>query len=135
MSPFAGCVIGPPASEPRSVRSDRRAGAMNLQALGLELLSEQEGELKSLAGVEARIALRLVALVQVLDGDVGRATDALGDLLAGHLEMHAARMRSLGAVHGEEVLHLAQNVVEVAGLAAVRCGNGVAVHRIARPHD
>src|SRR5262249_6726783 len=65
------------------------------------------------------IALRLVALVQVLDRDVGRTADALGDFLAGHLEMHAARMGALGAVHGEELLHLLQDGVEVAGLLSL----------------
>src|SRR5207245_7147074 len=85
--------------------SDRRSCPLHAEALGLELLGEQEGELERLAGVEARIALRLVALVQILDRDVGRAADALRDLLTGHFEMHAARMRALGTVHGEELLH------------------------------
>ena len=81
-------------------RPDAPAG--DGQALGLELLGEQEGKLQRLAGVEPRIALRLVALVELVDRDVGRAADALGDFLAGHLEMHAAGMGALGAMHREE---------------------------------
>src|SRR5215469_7190321 len=107
-----------------------RARPLNRQALGLELLGEQEGQFQRLAGVETRIALRLVALVQLVDRDLDRAAGALGDLLAGHLEVDAAGMRALGAVHGEELRDLAQDVVEVAGLLAVRGGDGVAVHRI-----
>ena len=41
----------------------------------------------------------------------------------------------LGAVGGEEPGDLGEDVVEVAGLAAAGGGEGVAVHRVARPHD
>src|SRR5260221_4229074 len=105
----------PPLARLSRARSGGRARRMDRQALRLELLGEQEGELQRLAGVEARIALRLVALVQVLDRDVGRAADALGYFLAGHLEMHAAGMRALGTVHGEELLHFLEDGVEVSG--------------------
>src|SRR5690349_7000 len=112
--------MAPPPSRALRWPLRGRTRPLDRQALGLELLGEQEGELQRLAGVEARIALRLVAFVQLVDRDLGRAADALGDLLAGHLEMDAAGMGALGAMHGEELLHLAQDVVEVASLLAVR---------------
>ena len=43
------------------------------------------------------------------------AAGALGDVLAGHLEMDAAGIGALGAVDGEEAPHLAQDGVEAAG--------------------
>src|SRR5580704_13751300 len=114
---------------------DRRPRPGDRQALRLELLGEQEGKLERLAGVEPGITLRLVALDEVVDSDVDGAADTLGHFLSRHLEMHAAGMSALGAMDGEEVLHLAQDGVEIAGLLAVGRGHGVAVHGIARPHD
>src|SRR5882757_10362095 len=97
---------------------DRRPRPGDRQAFRLELLGEQEGKLERLAGVEPGIALRLVALDEIVDGDVDGAADALRHFLPGHLEMHAAGMGTLGTVDGEEVLHLAQDGVEIACLLA-----------------
>ena len=76
----------------------------------------------------------MIAVVEILVGDGARAAGAFGDVLAGHLQMHAAGMGALGRVDGEERLHLRQDAVERPRLVAGLRGDGVAVHRIARPH-
>ena len=49
--------------------------------------------------------------------------------------MHAAGPDAGGVAHGDEAADLAHHVVEAAGLEAARVGEGVAVHRVAHPHD
>src|SRR5262249_16318515 len=88
--------------------------------LVLEQLGEQESEVDRLLGVEARIAERVVAVVQILVRDGARAAGALGDVLAGQLEVHAVRICPLPAMRREEALHLLQNAVERARLVAGR---------------
>src|SRR5580704_10369950 len=61
---------------------DRRPRPGDREAFRLELLGEQEGKLERLAGVEPGVALRLVALDQIVDGDVDSAADALRHFLA-----------------------------------------------------
>ena len=78
-------------------------------------------------------------------GQTLRATHALGDSLAGQLEMHTAEVRVHGAVDLQGLLQLGQDVAEAAGLddgrGAVAVGGGdgsvaaVAVHGVALPDD
>src|ERR1700722_9276182 len=75
-------------------------------ALGPETFGHQESELERLARVQPRIACGLIAIVQIDLADRLCAAKALGHVLSGHLEMNAARMRSLGAMHREESPHL-----------------------------
>src|SRR5882672_9932258 len=97
---------------------------------------DQERHVDRLLGVEAGIAYRVIAIAEILMGDGARAADAFGDVLAGHLEVNAAGMGALRRMDGEERLHLRQDAVERTGLVAGVGGDGVAVHRIARPdHD
>ena len=103
-------------------------------AFRFEQLGQQEGEVDRLLGVEPRIADRVVAVLEIGVGDHARAARALGDVLAGHLQMDAAAVGALGAVNREEGLHLRQDAVERPGLVAGLRRDGVAVHRIARPH-
>src|SRR3546814_8278179 len=49
-----------------------------------------------------------------------RAADALGDVATGQLQMDAAGMRALGAVHREERLALGEDAVEMARLVPAR---------------
>ncbi len=86
-----------------------------------------------LLGIEAGIADRMIAIVEILIGDGARAADAFGDVLAGHFQVDSAGMGALRRVDGEERLHLRQDPVERAGLVARGRGDGVAMHRIARP--
>ena len=70
-----------------------------------------------------------------MSSDLVGAAEALGDVVAGELDVDAARPGALGAVRPDEAGDLAEDVVEVAGLAAARAGERVAVHRVAGPHD
>src|SRR3954447_25555595 len=99
----------------------------------LEQFRDQESHVDRLLGVEAGIADRVIAIVEILIGDGARAADAFGDILTGHFQMDAAGMGTLCRVNREERLHLRQDTVERAGLVAAARADGVAVHRIARP--
>src|SRR5262245_13901390 len=103
-------------------------------ALGLEQIGEQEREIDRLLGVEPRIAHRVVAVLEIGVGDHTRAAGAFGDVLPGHLQVHAAAVGAFGAVHREEGLHLRQDAIERPCLVAGFRRDGVAVHGIARPH-
>src|SRR5690349_6930240 len=98
-------------------------------------LTDAEREVEALAPVEPGVADRLVAVVEIGVGEVVAAAEALGDVLAGELDVHAAGPRSLSRMGGEEVGDLREDVVEPAGLAAGRAGERVAVHGVAGPDD
>src|ERR1700761_5485733 len=68
-------------------------------AFGLEQIGEQEGEVERLLGIEARIADRVIAVVQILVADGTRAAGAFGDVLSGHFQMHAAGNGAFGGVN------------------------------------
>src|SRR3954471_9262637 len=84
----------------------------------LQQFGDQESHVDGLFGVETGIADRVIAVVEVLIGDGAGAADAFGDVLAGHLEMHAAGMGAFGGMDREERLHFRQDPVERAGLVA-----------------
>src|SRR4030081_1627061 len=113
-------------------RGDRHR--LGLAAASLEQFRDQESHVDRLLGVEAGIADRVIAIAEVLVGDGARAADAFGDVLPGHLQMHAAGIAALRRVDGEERLHLRQDPVEWPGLVAAVRRDGVAMHGIARPH-
>ncbi|MCO5546650.1 hypothetical protein L7F22_000084 [Adiantum nelumboides] len=98
-------------------------------------LRDEERQLQALLGVQPRVAGRLVAAGEVGVGDPLRTAEALGDVLAGDLDVDAAGVRAERAVHLEEALHLVDDPVEVPGLVAGRGLVGVAVHRVALPDD
>src|SRR4051794_18903714 len=101
----------------------------------LQRLGHDEGELDALLGVEARVAVGVVAVLEAGVGDRLGAAGALGDVLAGHLEVDAAGVRALGLVDGEEAPDLGQDAVERPGLVAGRGLHRIAVHRVAGPDD
>src|SRR6185437_6149700 len=70
-----------------------------------------------------------------LVGDLAHAAGALGDVLAGHLQMHTAGIGAFGLMHLEEAAHFLDDEIEGPRLVATRRGDGVAVHRVARPDD
>src|SRR6266568_6938808 len=105
------------------------AGVVAVQA------GDAEGQVQGLAAVEPRVTRRLVAAGQVGLGDVVAAAYAFGDVIAGELNVDAAGVGAERPVHLEEARHLVQHVVEVPGLAAAGHLDGVAVHRVADPHD
>mmetsp|Transcript_9099 Transcript_9099/g.37231 ORF Transcript_9099/g.37231 Transcript_9099/m.37231 type:complete len:538 (+) Transcript_9099:2377-3990(+) len=102
----------------------------------LQAVGHHERHLERLLAVEARVAVRLVRLVEVLHADAAGAAHALGDVRSSHLEVHAARVRALRLVHVEEGLKLFLDGRVVARLeATARAGDGVAVHGVAHPRD
>ncbi len=94
-----------------------------------------EGEVERLAPVEARVTSGLVALVQMLLGDLVAATDALGDVVAGEFDVDPAGMGAQLPVHLEEASHLIEHIVESPGLMAARGIERVAMHRVADPGE
>src|SRR5882757_3164368 len=78
----------------------------------LEQLRDQESHVDGLLGIEAGIADRVIAVVEIFVGDRTGAADTFGDVLTGHLQMHAAGMGAFRGVDGEERLHLRQDAVE-----------------------
>src|SRR3954464_6514744 len=98
-------------------------------------LGDQERQLQGLHPVQARGAHRLVAVPEVDLEQLLAAADALGDVVAGELDVDAAGPGPERAVHVEEPLHLLDDVVEAAGLVARARLEGVAMHRVADPGD
>src|SRR6516164_6301143 len=80
-------------SEPGGGRQRPRPGG----ALRLEQVGQQERKVDRLLGIEPRVADRVVAILEVRVGDHAGTAGALGDVLAGHLQMHAAAECTGGA--------------------------------------
>src|SRR6185312_1946090 len=96
-------------------KSESRCGRHRLflaRPLLLEQFGDQEGHVDRLFGVETGIADRVIAVVEVLVGDGAGAADAFGDVLPGHLQVHAAGVGALRGVDGEERFHFGQHAVE-----------------------
>src|SRR6266478_101252 len=100
----------------------------------LEQLRDQESQVERLLGIKPEIADRVVAVVEILVGDGARTADAFGHVLAGHFQMDAAGMGALDRMDRKEAFDLGEDAVERTGLVARGRGDGVAMHRIARPH-
>src|SRR5437588_1790108 len=108
-------------------KSESRRGRHRLfltDAILLQQFGDQESHVDGLFGVEAGIADRMVAVVEVLIGDGPRAADALGDVLTGHFQMHAAGMGAFGGMDRKKRLHFRQHAVERSGLVPGGRGDG-----------
>src|SRR5215831_14495222 len=103
--------------------------------LALQGFRNLEGELDGLAGVEARVAMRVVALGERLLADLLRAADAFGDVLAGQFEMHAAGIAAFRQMDCEGAVQFVEDAVEDTRFIASRGGDRVAVHRVDAPYD
>src|SRR5207247_3334382 len=79
-------------------------------------LGDLEREVEGLPGVQAGVAARLVALLEVVAEHLVAPAQALGDVLAGELDVHATGPH-VGVVTGpEEPVQLAHDAVELARL-------------------
>ena len=58
---------------------------------------DEEGHLQRLLRVEARVAVRVVAVAELTALDVAAAADALRDVVARHLQVQTARHRACSA--------------------------------------
>src|SRR4051812_26999296 len=99
-------------------------------ALFPEQLSQQEREIDGLLGIEPWIADRVIAVVEVGIRNGAGAAGAFGDILASHLQVHAAGVAALGCVDVEEAAHFLEDQLEGPRLVTARRGDGVAVHRV-----
>src|SRR5260370_1405951 len=75
----------------------------------LEQFRDQESHVDRLLGIEAGIADRVVAVVEILIGGGARAAHAFGHVLPGHFPMDAPRAGAPRRLDGAERLHLRQN--------------------------
>ena len=121
----------PALSAPRPIKRTQvclnmyRAGSVQVAGPAPRRLSagggrHLEGQIERLAGVEPGVAGRGVAQLELVLEHLVGPPQALGDVVAGELDVHAARPRPFGPAGGEELSDLGQDVVEVAGLAAAR---------------
>src|SRR6185437_7468370 len=92
-------------------------------------------ELERLAHVQPRIERSLVPAGQIGVHDVIAATQTLGDVLAGQLDVQTAGHRAEAVVNFEEAGDLFDDVVEVPRIVTARRLDRVAVHRVAAPYD
>ena len=92
--------------------SRRRSG----KARRANELGHAECQVEALAGVESRIAHRLVAMVEIFDREIVGATETFGHVVAGEFDVDAARPSAFRAVRVHEAGDLADDVVEVACL-------------------
>ena len=65
-----------------------------------------EGHLQRLLGIQPRVAVGVVARVEVSLQDAGAPSQALGHVIACHLQVQATGHRAQLLVHIEEGLHL-----------------------------
>src|SRR3954452_10562416 len=101
------------ASVGRVTVSERRSVSSATQHL-----RDQERQLQRLPGVQPGVAGGLVPAVEVRVADLHGPAEALGDVLAGELDVDAAGPRAQRAVRVEEAEDLVDDPVEVAGLVA-----------------
>ena len=116
-------------------RLRRRQRPVASAAVGDQPLGDPERQLQRLLDVQPRVAGGLVAAAEVGVGELGGAAEALGDVVAGQLDVQAAGLGAQLGVHVEEAVDLVDDPVEVPGLDAVGGLVGVAVHRVALPDD
>src|SRR5580704_2167806 len=125
----------PQAARPPGWRG-RVDGSNFLSSLSAsEELGHSESEVERLAAVQPRVTGRGVAHPEVALEDLFGPAETFGHVVAGELDVQAARPGALVAVDSEERAQLGQDVVETAGLAAARAGEGVPVHRVGGPDD
>src|SRR5690606_26966281 len=105
------------------------------QPFFLQLFRDQEGQFEGLVGIQARVGVGVIAMSQHAVVNRLGAAKAFGDILAGHLEVHATRIGAFRPVYSEEAPHLLENAIERPGLEAAAGLYGVAMHRVTRPDD
>src|SRR5665213_2825435 len=96
-------------------------------------LRNQQRQLQGLLLVQPRIDRGAISPLQVSIRQAPRTTGALGHILAGQLDMHAAQVRPHFPVNAERKVDFLEDVLEATGLQAPGAGLGVAVHGITPP--
>jgi hypothetical protein len=98
-------------------------------------LGDAEGEVERLAGVEARVAERLVAVVELLLEHLLGAAEALGHVLARDLEVDAAGPGADLAMRRRRSPRSRAARRRSGGSCARTASEAVRVHRVAGPDD
>src|SRR5271155_5066206 len=127
-APTAGRRLGPAAARLSFRRPDRPFGLG--EALRLQKIGDHERHLDRLLRIEARIAIGVIAIVQIGLRNGARAAGAFGDVLTRHLEMDAAGVNAFCAADGEEVAHLMGDALGRPRLKTARGFDRIAVHRV-----
>ena len=97
-------------------------------------VGDVESELEGLHAVEPRVARRLIAVAELVLGHAFGTTHALGDVVAGELDVDPAGHGAERLVHLEEAEDLVGDVVVGPRLVTGSGLASVAVHRVADPH-
>ncbi len=69
----------------------------------LEGFRNHEGQFQRLVGIQTWVTVGMVAVAQAGLGNRSRTPNALSHVLAGHLDMNAARVTAFGLMHLEEL--------------------------------
>ena len=85
--------------------------------------------------VEARVADRLVPVVEVTVGDGVDSAEAFGDIITCEFDVNSARPCSFSAVGSYKTFDLCDHGVKVTGLSSVLGRECVAVHRVTCPDN
>src|SRR4051794_25242182 len=99
----------------RTVRSKSRHGRQRLHladALLLDEIGQEECKIDRLFGIEARIANRVIAVVEILVADLAHPSRAFGHVLAGHLQVHTTRIGAFRGMDLKKSTHLFEDQVE-----------------------
>src|SRR3546814_3447520 len=83
--------------------------------------------------VQPRVDTGTVGAFEIDLAERARTAEALSNVLAGQLQMHATQMGAGRRVQVERMIDLGANVVEAPGLVAVAGALGVAMHRVRYP--
>src|ERR687898_2183322 len=121
--------IAPPERRRADVPEGGRRGSAAYQ------LGDPEGQVERLAGVQPRVAHRVVSVLEVVTENFLGAAETLGDVLARELDVHTPGPDVSGVAGGEETAQLAHDVLEAPCLVTAVVHESVPVHRVARPHD
>src|SRR5262249_47477019 len=123
-------------SLPSLLPRGRRAGVPGgRRGSAAHQLGNLEGQVERLACVQPRVAQRLVPVLEVVTEDLLGAAEALGDVLAGELDVDAPGPHVSGGAGGEEAAQLAHDVLEAPCLVTAVVHESVPVHGVARPDD
>src|SRR5258706_16455287 len=101
--PLRGLIVARQNRSNSESRRDRHRFGLAATLL-LEQFGDQESHVDRLLGIEAGIADRVIAIVEVFVGDGAGATDAFGDALAGHFQMDAPGVGAPRRRDGDERL-------------------------------
>src|SRR5690606_9919004 len=99
----------------------------------LQLFCNEKCQLERLHVIESRIAERFVTRRKRRLIDILASTEALRDIVAGELNVHAPRKRADFAVRLKKAEQFIHDIVKSTSLVAVRCRDAVSVHGVSDP--